>query len=211
MHKAPLFDYRGILLKQLLRNSNTVAYIITNDVANKRVSHDTHLYELLWKQDCYLENITIAVDTLIPFMDTLDWVWVGEDLLHAADTQHKATWLRYYIEENSRLEEKIKGLFKLIAWSSSSDLNEALMFFCKCNPSYDLFAQLPLLPTTMTWSGSEIPIVEQRIKALEALRASLAGVEYLRHRNRINERILSLKGYLGDVALNEFMAQNDYI
>ena len=61
--------------------------------------------------------------------------------------------------------------------------------FIEKNPDYETFAQLPLLPTNYTWSGSEVPILSGFIEYFETLLPHLNGIKYLKHKNKINKMI----------------------
>lgn len=61
------------------------------------------------------------------------------------------------------------------------------------NDDPNLFEQIPIISSSVSWSGSAAPVYSGRISFLEELREELHGMRYIRHKKRINNTIESLK------------------
>lgn len=83
----------------------------------------------------------------------------------------------------------------------------AIVTFCQCNPAFDAFRSIHILPTHASWSGSEVPILEQRIAFLIELKDSLKGIQFIEHRTYISEKIRNLQEGKEDVLLREFLEE----
>lgn len=83
----------------------------------------------------------------------------------------------------------------------------AVMIFCQCNPDFDAFRNIHIMPTHASWSGSEVPIIEQYIAFLIKLRGNLKGIQFIEHRAYISERIQDLQKRKEEVLLREFLEE----
>jgi hypothetical protein len=59
----------------------------------------------------------------------------------------------------------------------------------------------------MSWSGSEVPIIERQISFLERLKDSLNGFEFIEHRERISMYIHGYRERKEKILLEEFLGE----
>ena len=71
------------------------------------------------------------------------------------------------------------------------------------------FKKIPLFSTFSSWSGSEVPIIEKKIKFLEEINENINGLDYIEHMDYINSRIGALKKYITDIKIREYL--EDYL
>ena len=83
----------------------------------------------------------------------------------------------------------------------------AVMIFCKCNPDFDAFRNIHIMPTHASWNGSEVPIIEQYIAFLIKFRENLKGIQFIEHRAYISEEIQDLQKRKEEVLLREFLEE----
>ena len=79
----------------------------------------------------------------------------------------------------------------------------------KLNKSIEDFKKIPLFSTFSSWSGSEVPVIEKKIKFLEDINKSINGLDYIEHIDYINSRIEALKKYITDIKIREYL--EDYL
>ena len=89
------------------------------------------------------------------------------------------------------------------------DRNEILVatiiaFF---DPDFDAFRNIHIMPTHASWSGSEVPIIEQYIAFLIKFRENLKGIQFIEHRAYISEEIQDLQKRKEEVLLREFLEE----
>jgi len=73
------------------------------------------------------------------------------------------------------------------------------------NDSFDLFCKVPLSPIFFSRSGSEIPVLEEKIELLKLIDKSLTGIKLLRHKRWIQENIEGYKERIKKVKIEEYM------
>ena len=75
------------------------------------------------------------------------------------------------------------------------------------NPDFDAFRNIHIMPTHASWSGSEVPIIEQYIAFLIKFRENLKGIQFIEHRAYISEEIQDLQKRKEEVLLREFLEE----
>ena len=86
---------------------------------------------------------------------------------------------------------------------------EYVQQFIKLNKSIDDFEKIPLFSGFSSWSGSEVPLIDKKIKFLEDLYDSISGLDYINHKDYIKSKIEILKKYKLDVKVKEYL--EDYL
>ena len=99
----------------------------------------------------------------------------------------------------------MRFLFDVIRDCPQDQFFNALLHFCKCNSDYSDFCKIPLTPTFLTWSGSEVPIIEKQITFLEGLCDALKGFQFIEHRARLSECIQWKQEHKKKVLMEEFL------
>ena len=74
------------------------------------------------------------------------------------------------------------------------DLKEVfLLELLKYNDDIEIFKKIPLEKSSYSWSGSLLPIIEQRVKSLENIKSKLTGSKYIKHRDYLDDLINNKK------------------
>ena len=119
----------------------------------------------------------------------------------------KAIWLDSKSNKVTILEKQRKCVFNLLEKNESnnlylevmlesleklpqSDRKDIIVWFCIKNSSFDLFKNCPFFPSSYSWSGSEIPILEEKIKFLEDIKRELRGGNFIEHRAYLSDWIM---------------------
>jgi len=114
-------------------------------------------------------------------------------------------WLMEYITINKDDMNKIAEIFDVICNMQVDRKLRFILHFCQINSSYEAFKSIHLLPSSLSWSGSEVPLIEKKIAFLEALKKDLDGIKFIDHRVTLTERIRLQQEYKEKVLLDEFL------
>lgn len=82
---------------------------------------------------------------------------------------------------------------------------EYLQLFLSRNKDFEVFKGLLLFSRVTSWSGSEVPIIKNKIEFLNSLLSMLSGLEYLEHKQCIEDRISKLKKYMEETEIDEII------
>lgn len=74
-----------------------------------------------------------------------------------------------------------------------------------------MFKKIPLFPSSWSWSGNEVPLIEKDIEFLQKLADEISGVDYLEHKLYLKEWISDKKQYKQKVLKREYMENFEYI
>lgn len=110
-----------------------------------------------------------------------------------------------FISDNAYDDNRIGFLFGVLCNGEEQMRYDAIIQFCACNKSLDSFVSLSLLPTHMSWYGSEVPVIERWIAFLNRIKTALKGIDFIEHRAILSQRIDSLEKRKNSVLLEEFL------
>ena len=118
-------------------------------------------------------------------------------------------WIETYIAKNSKNRDSMKYLFDIIRNCPYNQFLSAVSCFCRCNPDYSDFCEIPLSPSSFSWSGSEVPLIEKQITFLTELSEALKGFQFIEHRARLSECIQWKQEYKQRVLMKEFLEKDE--
>ncbi|BAC15334.1 hypothetical protein [Oceanobacillus iheyensis HTE831] len=119
--------------------------------------------------------------------------------------ERRDSWLREKISLWSFDEENITLLFYAIASFNKENKAKYIVHLLESNDSFDLFCKIPLSPPFFSWSGSEVPVLEEKIELLKLIDKSLTGIKLLRHKRWIQANIEGYKERIKKVKIKEYM------
>lgn len=208
------YDFDGELFSELIRGNPEFLADYVHKVAGKQIGRDGwHALNILWQQDDYLKLISIVMECLKnatkPFFT---WDSLAEDLLSSPINmplvnKRRNEWIKYYVEANCYDGESMRFLFGIVCNLPEEQRLPAIVTFCQCNPAFEAFRSIYIIPTHASWSGSEVPILEQHIAFLSEIKDSLRGMQFVEHRVHISEKIRNLQERKEDVLLREFLEE----
>lgn len=208
------YDFDGELFSELIRGNPEFLADYVHKVAGKQIGRDGwHALNVLWQQDDYLKLISIVMECLKnatkPFFT---WDSLAEDLLSSPINmplvnKRRNEWIKYYVEANCYDGESMRFLFGIVCNLPEEQRLPAIVTFCQCNPAFEAFRSIYIIPTHASWSGSEVPILEQHIAFLSEIKDSLRGMQFVEHRAHISEKIRNLQERKEDVLLREFLEE----
>ena len=88
-----------------------------------------------------------------------------------------------------------------------TNLHEYLGVFLSKNNDYDFFEQIPLTPSSYMWSNSCIPLFDSWIEELNNVLPLLSGLQLLKHKQRVINRIEGLKEGIKREEINEMLRE----
>lgn len=93
----------------------------------------------------------------------------------------------------------IAAFIKRINLDYLSNMKELLegcdIYYLSINNDFEAFKKLYLFPTSCSWIGSELPLIQSKIDFLTELKRQLTEVSYLQHKAYINELIEETEKY----------------
>ena len=98
-------------------------------------------------------------------------------------------------------------LFKMLSTLNSERKKIYTLKYLSLNKDFNHFKQICLLPMSKSWSGSEVPIIEEEVDYIKSIRDSLKGIDYLEHLGYLGDIIDNMHKYLKDVLYKEYLEQ----
>ena len=211
-------DYSGRLFKKIFNQHPTIWNEYIDCIKGKdnlaRESNANRIFEFIWSTDKWRECVEYAFEILVD-NDKLFYIKTSVRLLFANTTnetifERKRTWLIEKLRENSEDIEKCKKIIEVVVNFLPDWKLVYILEFLKFNKNLDAFKQIYLFPLSCSWSGSEIPLVIEKIAFLNSLKSNLKGVDYIDHRKYIEDYRMNIEKYKLKVELKEYLENVDY-
>lgn len=207
-------DYKGKFGISLLNNDDRFLYKIIENMKDFRrnSSELDSIFGEMWKLDnyeYYIDKAYSEIENKYFNYFEIEKIFYREERDDKDILIRKEKWIEKYIQNNYQDNEKIANIFDVINSSFPSKKKEYMLQFLKLNKSIEDFKKIPLFSTFSSWSGSEVPIIEKKIKFLEEINENINGLDYIEHMDYINSRIGTLKKYITDIKIREYL--EDYL
>ena len=195
-------DYDGHLLAAIILDDPKFLYCYLEKLLEKTscfyASHNEWVsrLEFIWRDDAFLPYMDLISDYVFEKTEGKRWIYssiVGQLLLHkngetgVAEKQEK--WIQDTIERHCLNQQRMYGLFSAIDKHSGNCRRNALKKLLKLNRDYTLFEKLPLEAPSWGGCGSIVPVMQERIIYLTSLMPLFSGVEYLKHKQKVERDI----------------------
>lgn len=122
------------------------------------------------------------------------------DLLERQDK-----WIRQCIRKFSTSSSKMYCLFSVVAKLEVDRKKEYISIFINHNEGFEDFKNIPLIPTSYSWSGSTIPMYSSWIEYLEILLPVFVGLKWINHKSYIERMIASLRKQIESEEIEEIL------
>lgn len=212
------FDYDGSLLLRLIQIDIGYWNEITIKCGGTRECNlDSRIFDRIWMMDNYCQMIDIAYanmrDSYFRYLrhDTILHLFASSEKNKPLIMERKETWIREHIDKHAYDEAKIKDIFDVIATVFPGKRLEYIKGFLEKNSNFDMFTKISLFPSSRSWSGSEVPLIEKDIEFLQKLADEISGVDYLEHKLYLKEWISDKKQYKQKVLKREYMENFAYV
>ncbi len=211
-------DYNGLTFARILDIDPDFIYKHIDDIYERKewVSRfdDTRDYSFLWKRDDWEEAVTKAINYiyekekergtyLYSYANVLFLNTINNDKIQPTENQKKL-FHKLMIQRKDD-SEFIQFLFGIISRFDPGDRLPFIASFLTHNNKYDEFRNLFLEPNSWSWSGSAIPMYQERITFYESILPMLKTVELLQHRQYIEQHINGLHTDIEREKRNNFL------
>ena len=164
-------------------------------------AHDSQDYSALWKHKNYKEIFQKVVQISYEkegFPRAFTGIAQFLKIRSNKDAENKILanqdeFLTELLKENAQDINFMEFLFAILANFSEGRRLKLISIFLDENKSNEDFAKLTLEPMAMSWSGSAVPVYQQRIDFFASLLPTLNNIELLEHRKYIEQRMKSLR------------------
>jgi hypothetical protein len=205
------FDYHGEYFKILyLNNQNFLEKFLTTILNQK--SHcilDDYSEQLLrlYETDDYIKTYEHIASFIIKSINYYSYELQDffDILVKYKSKEMVDKLLCVLIEKHYNDTNYIGCLFEAIANLSNEERIRYIKVFLKNCPNFEAFKKLPILASSFSWSGSEVPIIEERKEFLKILLQELNGIKHLEHKQYIEETIKNLDEKIENVQTNEIL------
>ena len=206
------FDYKGKLFIALVNAHPGFLFEYVDTVIDNNIYFGAREapFGLLYENENYLS----IFDGLMGHIASKEWY--GNSLIesfvilssesNANSVLRRDEWVLHFIRQNCDQIELLRNLFPAISMLSRDFRIQCINAFLELNDNPDDFERLYLLSTSGSWSGSEVPLIDQDRQFYRELLASMpSGVKYLVHRKKIEKSIEYKEKYKADVEIREMM------
>lgn len=212
------FDFDRMLFWHIYKKDESVweKYVLwLKDNLTYDGAHEQRVFERMWNEDDYGKRIEFAIEVLVEnvFMVSeinISTIFASSLKMSELSEVRKHQWIVDYIERYCDNIDKIKMIINIVATVFPAWECEVVLIFLSMNKSIEAFEKLYLFPLSVSWSGSEIPLINKKIKFLEELHSSLKGIDYIEHKKYLKECIASEESYKEKVEMREYLENIDY-
>lgn len=194
-----------IFIQKAFSNSDWESYIA---ILNK-----------LWDQENYAELITTSFKTILNCKKNIDLslceiyvkgIFTNNNKDNDTIIKRQILWIKNYIDTFLNEIEHLKLIFYIIASTfSNHNKKDLILYLINKNKDVEIFKKIPLFPSIRSWSGSQIPYIEEDIKFLEELLNSINGIEYIEHKLYLKENISFKEKYKQQILVDEYIDDID--
>ena len=114
-------------------------------------------------------------------------------------------WMKHYIDLYFSDIERMRLIFEINAYIELKSRISVIIYYLSINNDFEMFKKLHLFPTSCSWSGSELPLIQNKIDFLTELKEHLTDISYLQHKAFINELIEDIENYKEKTEIDEML------
>ncbi len=201
-------DYDGATLSGLLDNDQGfIDRYLDDKFTRKRYlsSHDDNRdYSFIWLRDDFMNVMQRISETVFKYKQEGRCFGYYESFFNKSVNpqsdemilERQNEFLIGEISRNYNNSEFIRFLFSVIV---GFEANRKLIFyktFLDINKEFNEFKKLPIEPTISSWSGSAVPMLRQKIELYEVIISICNSVEFLKHRQFLEQRIQGIRNQI---------------
>ncbi|PKL33867.1 MAG: hypothetical protein CVV45_05780 [Spirochaetae bacterium HGW-Spirochaetae-10] len=117
------------------------------------------------------------------------------------------SFIRTQIERNISNSKTIECIFRMI---QTFDIDRQILFyseFFRVDSDIGHFKELILFPTMESWSNSRVPLLTKKIEKLQRIMELCQSIEFIAHRQFLEEQISHLRREIEKEKKNDFMEE----
>ncbi len=172
------------------------------------------IFESIWNSENWCECVNYAFDNLIYEEYGLVDVQAARLLFLETDNneinRRKKKWLIEALHKNIDDIKRCRILIDIVVTVMPNWKLDYLLEFLKSHKKIDDFKDINVFPLSNVWSGSEIPLILDEINFLKKLKEHMKSIDFIEHRNYIDERCSQLEIYKNKVEVREYLENNQY-
>ena len=175
---------------------------------NSNSSEIKKIFKLIWELDNFDDYISLAIDeakkTGVKLYE-ISTIFFEHSEDEKDIYKRKKDWLEKYIEDNVTEIDKVIFAFEIINEYFKKEKKYFILKFLEINKNVEEFKKIPLNSYFSSWSGSEVPLIDARINYLLELKTSISGIDYLEHKQIIDEKIKAEEQYKESIKICEYI------
>ncbi len=211
------FDHTGKLLGELVNKNIDFWDEFTKMLPGKMklLSNEHIAFNYIWSLDNYGELIHVAYKNMlgdcydIMVKEEAKAIFENSNKTSEYIKQRKKDWIKEYIKKNIDNDNNLKNIFGIIVSFFKDDRKEFMLELLKYRKDIEIFKMFPIYENSISWSGSEVPLIEEKIDFLRDLMNSIDGIDFIEHRAYLKKNIIACENYKEDILLREYLEGYD--
>lgn len=217
LKRGYLVDCSGKLFIKIFEQNPNIwkEYVDWVKKHSRRDEYEKKIFELIWSTEKWRECINYAYSVILDDMGF--FIEHPAQLLFGCAEQEtdivknrKKQWLFDSLHENCKDASKSSKLIEVVVNVMPHWKIDFILEYLKDNHNVEDFKKIHLFPMSASWSGSEVPLIIDKIQFLQSLKEKLKGFVYIEHREYIEECRRNLEEYKRRVELREYLEEADY-
>lgn len=193
-----------------------IEWVFTPKSEKMRWFHDTQDYSILWHKNNYQEIFIKIVELVYRkegthhyYTELRQFFVYNESKKPEAETEQKQEELLTDLITNKCSDiDFIRYLFEVIAYFPQERRYRLTSTFLKCNKNLENFQRLAIVPHGMSWSGSAVPVIQERIDFLKSLLPIMNNSSLLEHQVYLQQLIDYWENRKGEEKKRDFMGSD---
>lgn len=210
----PHIDYDGEIFAKIFLHKSSIWGEYVKAINNNQLPEEYvhNVINVIWKNKDWRKCIDYAYGVFAK--NRRDYFGTLVDLLFAKTEDEKISsrqkrWLSEKLKDTVKDIEQSKRIIGIIATVREDWKLEFILTFLELNKNIDDFKKINLFSKSESWSGSEIPIILEKIGFLESLKGQLKGIDYIEHKSYVVDLIRLLKEEIEEAELDDYNNGND--
>ena len=203
------FDSFGWLLFKLVdRNIEVWDYYLQSlFLGQSKNRFSSNIFKKVWKRSDYEQYMNKILDKM---QNTNSWLsnpyLINSVFPSGLYENCQELWFLGLINKHSDDEKMMRVVFEIILMKFKDNQKMFYMQFIKQNKKLEKFKLLPFETSSVIVSGngSFIPYLNNKIDFFSDLKSELLGIDYISHKQYLNEKIEYIRQTLKRVEINEY-------
>lgn len=210
-------DYGGKLFIKIFERRPSIWKEYVDWIKNhsRRNTYGQKIFNRIWATEKWQECINYAYAVIIED-DPMFYINHQVELLFGQEEpesdiveKRKRQWLLNSLHEKYESVDKCSKLIAVVVNTMPHWKQEFILEYIKENKNIEDFKKIHFFPMFTSWSGSEVPLILDKIHFLQNLKERMKGITYIEHRVYVDEYIKKLKEYQREVELREYLEETD--
>ncbi|MDE8110668.1 hypothetical protein PT048_02555, partial [Erysipelothrix rhusiopathiae] len=200
------FDYKNRILSFILEKDDEFLGEYVDLALKNNISDMFGKLSVIWSMQNYIK-LAECIFERISAADKKEKIFLSFEKYNSflIDSDSCNSWILSYIDTNNNQINLMRLLFNLLSSLNSDRRKLFILKYLSLNKDFNHFNQIYLFPMSKSWSGSEVPIIEEEIDFIKFIRDSLDGIDYIEHRVYLEGIIDSKNKYLKKVLYEEYL------